>query len=164
MPCITPIAAAPAALTIEEARALCKTMQRTLRTTSGVRRITARVEVLMERRALRGEDGRMGWRLMQVGRALFEGGQSGGHSVQLDVSSRERVLSHFEGYCEANGCARPVVGQTVEFPSASAWRAGGYRKGRVVAVGRTRATVAYRFAHGGETSKAVKFHELRMYV
>jgi hypothetical protein len=155
----------PAPLSIVEAQALARTLCRTLRTKSGAVRITTRVEVYEELRAVRHETtGRMGWRNVETAHVVFEGGAHGSHALQLDVSSRERVLAHFAGYCENNGCERPFVGQTVEFPSASAWRAGGYRRGRVVAVGHTRATVTYKFAHGGETSKAVSFHELRLFV
>lgn len=83
-------------------------------------------------------------------RVVFSGGLTGDHSIWLSVSSQERILAHFEGYCEANGMDAPKVGQLVRFPSPSNWQAGGTRLGRVVKVGPKRAVVAYKFKHGGQ--------------
>jgi len=86
-------------------------------------------------------------------RIVFTGGSQGEHSLCVSVSSRARILAHWEGYCESNGLApKPKVGQRVCFPSRSA--PCGYRYGRVVSVGSVRATIAYRFYAGHEAVPA----------
>jgi hypothetical protein len=40
---------------------------------------------------------------IEGGRVLFTGGKYGDHSLQLNVSSPERIHAHWEGYCESNG-------------------------------------------------------------
>jgi len=94
------------------------------------------------------------------GRVVFSGGAKGEHGLWLDVSSAERVVAHFEGYCEANGLLAPRVGQRVTFPSASAWQVGGRRRGVVVSVGPKRALVAFTYKHGGKATKHVPIADL----
>jgi hypothetical protein len=95
-------------------------------------------------------------------RIVFEGGKFGSHSLAIDVSTEERVLAHWEGYVEANGLTTaPKVGQRVSFPSASAWRAGGFRVGTVEAVGPKRARIAYVFGHGGKAKTTIPIAKLR---
>lgn len=108
--------------------------------------------------AVVGEDGRARWQYVVGGRVVFKGGKSGEHSIDISVSSPERVLAHWEGYCEANGMLKPEVGQLVSFPSGSA-RAG-IRFGRVIKVGTKRALVAFTYKHGGKSTKSVSFNDL----
>ena len=42
------------------------------------------------------------WVTVDGGRIVFTGGRFGEHSLDVRVSSRERVLAHWAGYCEAN--------------------------------------------------------------
>jgi hypothetical protein len=39
--------------------------------------------------------------VVEHGRVVFTGGKRGDHSIDVGVSTQARVLSHFEGYCEA---------------------------------------------------------------
>jgi hypothetical protein len=43
---------------------------------------------------------------VEGGRLVFSGGTQGVHSIDVGVSSLARVLAHWEGYCENNGCRR----------------------------------------------------------
>ena len=90
---------------------------------------------------------------------VFEGGKWGPHSLALSATSPKRAEIHWRGYAEANGLFAPEVGETVIFPSPSA--PSGRRRGKVVKVGPKRATVIYRFKHGGKAApKAVPFQDL----
>ena len=112
-----------------------------------------------QRVAVVGADGRARWAFVPGGRVVFSGGLKGDHSIDLLASSPERVLAHWEGYCEANGLLKPKVGQRVEFPSGSS--RSGYRFGRVLKVGSKRAVVSFTYKHGGESTKSVAFEDLR---
>jgi hypothetical protein len=104
------------------------------------------------------ENGRARWQYVVGGRIVFKGGAKGEHSLDLLASSPERILAHWEGYCEANGMLKPVVGQVVSFPSGS--HPSGVRMGRVLKVGSKRALVAFTYKHGGKGTKSVPFNEL----
>ncbi len=106
------------------------------------------------------ENGKPVWRLGVDARIVFRGGKNGDHSIDVSVSDVERVLAHWDGYCEANGLAKPRVGQVVKFFSGSASKLGGYRTGRVVKVGPKRAVIAFKFKHGGESTVTLPFHEI----
>lgn len=92
---------------------------------------------------------------------VFTGGRWGEAQIWLSVSSDERIIAHFEGYCVANNLApRPNVGDKVLFPSGSS--STGWRRGKVVSVGPKRATVTYRFKNGREAApKSVPIQYLR---
>jgi hypothetical protein len=123
-------------MTVEAAQRLAKQLRRIVRPSTGGK-------LTLEARVV--ENGANGAEI------VFTGGRWGEHAIGLAVSDRARVLAHWAGYVEAHGRkALPVVGMEVLFPSASAWRAGGYRRGVVTRVGMSRVTIAYRFAHGGE--------------
>jgi hypothetical protein len=148
-------------MTVQAARELCYELVRTLLTDRGRQTIKARVETTEEVAAVF-ENGRYVQRRVESGRIIFEGGLTGSHALELSVSSEARVRTHFEGYCENNGCFKPSVGQKVDFPSGSA--RSGWRTGRVVKVGTKRAVVAFTYKHGGESTATVSFDKLRMYV
>jgi hypothetical protein len=105
-----------------------------------------------------GPDGRPSWKMERDARIVFRGG-AGEHSLDVFVSSSERILAHWEGYCEANGLLRPNVGERVMFPSGSS--PDGLRYGQVVKVGTKRAVVTFKYKHGGTSTKAVPFNEIR---
>lgn len=42
-------------------------------------------------------------RLRDEGQVVFTGGRYGDHALNLSVSSAERIVAHWEGYCERNG-------------------------------------------------------------
>lgn len=90
--------------------------------------------------------GRLTWKLVDSYSVVFSGGTSS-HSIDLATSSRERILAHWDGYCQANGLrSRPRVDEAVGFVSRSASKAMmGCRPGRVVAVTATTVTVGYWF-------------------
>lgn len=104
-------------------------------------------------------EGRAERALVKTGRIVFTGGAKGDHSLELSVSDEERIMAHWFGYLEANGF-KLEVGTKVTFPSASNWKQGGVRTGRVTKVGPKRVEIAYKFAHGGETTKSVRILDL----
>jgi hypothetical protein len=106
-----------------------------------------------------GPDGRPTWKMERDARIVFRGGSAGEHSLDLLASSPERILAHWEGYCEANGLLKPNVGERVMFPSGSS--PDGLRYGHVVKVGTKRAVVTFKYKHGGISTKSVSFNELR---
>lgn len=138
---------------LDEAKKLASTLYRT-GDRNGHLKIRTRIEFEKD---WRGEDKID----VKSAKIVFSGGAKGGHEIWLSVSSLERIVAHFEGYCEANGMLTPEVGQIVAFPSASNWRSGGYRTGKVLSVGPKRAVVAYKFKHGGETTKTVPIADLK---
>ena len=98
---------------------------------------------------------------MRSPRIVFTGGRKGEHSLDVGVSSRERIIAHFLGYIESNGFVTPQAGDGVLFPSAS--MRGGMRNGKVERVTSTRALVTYRYGHGGRGApKWVPLWELRV--
>ena len=92
------------------------------------------------------------------GRIVFSGGTQGEHSIAVDVSSKERILAHWEGYCENNQLPLPEVGEKVEFLGAT----GVYYKGVVKAIGPKRAKIEFRFRHGGLSTANVRHEDLRL--
>lgn len=125
-------------MTIEQAVALALTLRR-MGDRNGAFAIRTRIEF-----AYGGES-------MKNAKVVFSGGVHGEHEIWLSVSSAERIIAHFEGYCEASGMLAPEVGQKVDFPSASAWSRGGYRSARVISIGPKRALVGgYKYGYGGE--------------
>jgi hypothetical protein len=124
-----------------EARQLCQDLRR-----HSVNSITLRaivVEGEQERRAVVRDDGKVGWVFERSARVVFEGGKNGPHSVDVGVSSEERVLAHWAGYCAANGLEKPMVGERVRFPSGSS--STGMRTGKVASVGPKRAVVEFYY-------------------
>lgn len=92
-------------------------------------------------------------------RMVFEGGKWGAHSLRVSVTTPKRAEIHWQGYAENNGLLAPKIGEVVSFPSPSA--PGGRRRGKVVKVGPKRATVTYRFKHGGEAApKSVPLQDI----
>lgn len=89
-------------------------------------------------------------------RIVFSGGSKGTHSLAFNVSSPDRVRAHWEGYCEANGAPRPIVGQRVAFVGAN----GTAYTGTVTKAGPKRVTLTFRFRHGGESSTTRPYHEV----
>lgn len=82
---------------------------------------------------------------LRDGRVVFSGGSQGEHSISLDVSSRARILAHWEGYCEANGLtAKPKPGAAVMFQRGmfGAW------PGTVVSACPTSAVIRYKRRNG----------------
>lgn len=128
---------------------------------SGVKLRADVVEEKDQKVAIVGEDGRARWQYVTGGRIVFKGGKDGEHSLDILASSPERILAHWEGYCEANGLLKPTVGQSVRFPSASASSMGGWRTGKVVKVGSKRAYIEFTYKHGGAGKAIVSFNELR---
>lgn len=121
---------------------------------------SARIRTLKSFIEIGPEPARAGW--LRSDRIVFSGGKDGPHSLDVAASTPERILAHWQGYCENNGLrAAPQVGDTVHFPSASAWQAGGYRKGRVLKVGPKRVRVAFTYKHGGKAETTVRISELR---
>jgi hypothetical protein len=90
-------------------------------------------------------------------RIVFSGGREGSHSLAIDVSSPERVLAHWEGYCENNGLPRPTVGQKVLFVGAT----GKTYVGRIVKVGTKRVHLEFKYRHGGNGKATVRLGEIR---
>ena len=147
-------------MNLQAAKTLCTTLVRQTRT----RRLTLTAKVELgapERFACLDQMGKATRGYRSSARIVFSGAATGSHSVDVYASDPERVLAHWSGYIEASRMAAPAVGQLVEFPSASAWRAGGFRYGRVVKVGTKRAIVSYKFKHGGEATASVPFSALR---
>lgn len=96
-------------------------------------------------------------------RIVFSGGQKGEHSLDVGVSSRERIIAHWLGYIESNGFVVPEIGDRVIFPAASA--PGGERLGKVIGITGSRALMTYRFKHGGEGApRWVSLWELRVHM
>lgn len=128
-----------------------------VRTTDGLRALRRTLKAVVE---IGPEPARVGW--SRSDRIVFTGGAQGTHSLDVGASSPARILAHWEGYRENNGlAARPTPGSCVRFPSASAWQAGGYRVGTVLAVGPKRARIAYTFKHGGKAEATVPIRDLR---
>ena len=99
---------------------------------------------------------------LKDGRVIFSGGKFGEASIDASVSSRARIVAHFDGYCAANGIRwMPREGDRVTFRSASASaQMGGCRDGRVLKVFETRATIAFTYNHGGKAETTRSFTDL----
>lgn len=91
-------------------------------------------------------------------RIVFTGGRQGAHGLAINVSSKERILAHWEGYVE-NNTRTHIVGQSVSFPSRSS--SFGARAGKVVKLGRSRAIVEFKFKNGRTSTASVPFVNLR---
>ena len=79
-------------------------------------------------------------------RVAFLGGDHGEYSIDVGVSSRERVLAHWWGYCEANGLRKPAVGERVRFIGHNGVR----YVGRISWVGDTRCRIHFKRRNGSE--------------
>lgn len=126
---------------IIEARQVCSDLRR--HSLNGVTLRAIVVEGDRERRAVIRDDGKVAWDFVLSARVVFEGGAKGPHSLDVGVSSPERVLAHWSGYCEANGLEKPMVGERVRFPSGSSPT--GMRTGKVASVGPKRAVVEFYY-------------------
>ena len=94
------------------------------------------------------------------GEIVFVGGAYGPASIDVGVSSPERVRAHFEGYLEANGLSiKPRVGQNVRFGSPTTSM--GVRTGKVRRLESKRAVVSYVF-RPGERARSINipYHAL----
>lgn len=146
-------------MTPDSARVLVASLYR-----SGYRSgLSARLESFRDRRAVRGNDGHLAWSEVEAHRVVFTGGSHGEHSIDLSVSSRERILAHWRGYCEANGVLPvPRVGQRVAFPRCSRLRrlVGPERTGCVLSVAETTVRVAFTYAYGRRSERTVPISAL----
>lgn len=92
---------------------------------------------------------------------VFSGGAYGPASLDVGVSTPERVRAHFEGYVEANGLSvKPRVGQKVAFGSATTTM--GVRTGKVRRLESKRAIVSYLSKASDKRSRSwnVPYEEL----
>lgn len=94
---------------------------------------------------------------LKDGRIVFSGGTQGVHSIDAGLSSAQRVLAHWEGYCENNGMALPVVGQRVEFVGNN----GCLYYGTVTHVGPKRVGVDFKYRHGGKGKANMRHSQIR---
>ncbi len=117
--------------------------------------LKARVETGAPERVVTMVEGRPVWTERASARLVFEGGAYGTHSIDVYASSFQRMVAHWQGYCENNGLVKaPLVGETVSFPSGSASKKAGFRRrGKVVKVTGTRVTVSYTFKSGKEAAR-----------
>jgi hypothetical protein len=144
------------AMTPDSARVLVDSLYR-----SG---LSAKLESYPSRLPVRGDDGHLAYgTYVESFRVVFTGGSRGEHSIDLSVSSRERILAHWRGYCEANS-VRPVprVGERVAFPRSSRLRrlVGPERTGRVLSVAETTVRVAFTYAYGRRSERTVPISAL----
>ena len=110
---------------------------------------------------------------------VMAGGRHGPHSINVTVSSAERLLVHWKGYVEDQGLSLgpdytrssskspqaptmkpgedPLVGQWVSFPSKSS--KSGWRRGQVLKVTPKRVLIAFRFnrERAYDQKKGLKF-------
>jgi len=69
------------------------------------------------------------------------------HSLALSTSTEQRILAHWDGFCELRGVKpNPAIGSTVSFPSGSS--PSGRRTGKVVGAGPKRVKISYKFING----------------
>ena len=120
-----------------------------------------------------------GLQIFREGDAIvMAGGKHGAHSINVPVSSAERLLVHWKGYVEDQGLSLgssytrshprpqaqittpggdPLVGQWVSFPSKSS--KSGWRRGQVLRVTPKRVLIAFRFnrERDEDRKKGLKF-------
>jgi hypothetical protein len=93
-------------------------------------------------------------------RIVFSGGLQGTHSLAVDVSTRERVLAHWEGYCANNGLPMPQLGDSIRFVGNT----GKVYLGTVTKIGTKRVGLDFRYRHGGAGHQNVWVGDLRLTV
>lgn len=137
-------------MNIDEAKELAET----LRTRRAVRDLSQWANELyahvVEGKPVRGvvldREGRPRPGMVGSARIVFEGGKRGPHSLDVATSSRERILSHWEGYVESSRDTRGLrVGSRVSFKRGKY----GWYEGKVTTLGRLIATIRYRMKNGG---------------
>jgi len=91
-------------------------------------------------------------------RIVFSGGKQGEHSLAVTVSSKARVLAHWEGYIENNGLRlAPKKGERVYFVTGSQ----NYpRIGLVVSATRQWVSVAFKYNYGRKTVRKMRLSEV----
>jgi hypothetical protein len=89
-------------------------------------------------------------------RIIFTGGTKGAHSLALDVSSKARILAHWEGYCEANGMPMPKLGERIRFVGNT----GKVYVGTVTKIGTKRVSLDFHYRHGGAAHTSVPVSDL----
>ena len=138
---------------IEEAKALAETL-RTPRAAGGLSRWAKQLYAhVVEGEPVTGvavdREGRHRRGMTRSARIVFEGGKRGPHSLDIATSSRERILSHWEGYVQSSRDARGLrVGARVLFERGKY----GLYEGKVTTVGRLIATIRYRMKNGGSAT------------
>ena len=91
---------------------------------------------------------------------VFSGGTQGSHSLALDVSSKARILAHWEGYCESNKMPLPALGGKVRFVGNN----GKVYLGTVTKIGTKRLGLDFHYRHGGAGHANVPMGNLRFQV
>lgn len=92
----------------------------------------------------------------------FTGGRGGSHQIWANVSSKARILAHFEGYLANNGFRfKPRVGEKVVFYHSSAGqKMGGVRTGVVLKVGTQQARIEFKYNYGRVTQYTCPFGDI----
>ena len=93
-------------------------------------------------------------------RIVFSGGTQGEHSLAIDVSSKARILAHWEGYCENNKMPLPKLGEKVRFVGTN----GCVYLGTVAKIGTKRLGLDFHYRHGGAGHANVPMGHLRFQV
>jgi hypothetical protein len=110
----------------------------------GDRVCDAVVEIYPSREAVRGRDGRLHWQPTEAGRMVFRFNDRPEHVLELSASDRERITSHFDGFCEAHGLSFQ--------PGKHAWMysrsaPGGWRRARIIQKQGSKYLVEFRYGY-----------------
>jgi hypothetical protein len=91
-------------------------------------------------------------------KVVFQGGHYGEHSLLLDMSSKERIQAHFEGYASQNKVLAPRVGERVTF-----WASNVLRTAKVLKATKKRVYVTFNFKHGGESKRWMRTGDVTLF-